>query len=86
MSLCLCKYVNGKCIQAQCTSIVFRKKFITKAYEFVRRHIHGRMRKPSACYIRTHARYLEKAHAPLLITCSGEVYGILLRERRNLSR
>ena len=82
LCLCvLCKYVNGNIYKHS----VLLEKIHHKAYEFVRRllsNIHGRMRKP---YLRTYARYLEKAHA-LLITCSGEVYGILLRERRNLSR
>ena len=66
LCLCvLCKYVNGN---------VYKHSVLH--HKVVRRlsNIHGRMRKPSAC---THARYLEKAHA-LLITCSGEVYGILL--------
>ena len=78
LCLCvLCKYVNGNVYKH---SVLLEKH---KAYEFVRIIYTG------ACVnllsLRTHARYLEKAHA-LLITCSGEVYGILLRERRNLSR
>ena len=79
LCLCvLCKYVNGNVYKHS----VLQEKNSSQSCE---KNIHGRMRKPSACtYIRTHARYLENAHA-LLITCSGEVYGILLRERRNLS-
>ena len=77
LCLCvLCKYVNG--------NVYFKEKIHHKAYEFVRRllsNIHGRMLL-SRRLVLTYTRALSRES----ITCSGEVYGILLRERRSLSR